>query len=48
MRTRIQHDFVIKKKFKKTKLSQEITPKISVEQIKGDEEFYLYLYPLGS
>jgi len=31
----------------KTRLWQENTPKIGVKQIKGNEEFYFYLYPLG-
>jgi hypothetical protein len=32
----------------KTRLWQENMPKTNVEQIKGNEEFYLYLYPLGT
>jgi hypothetical protein len=30
------------------KLWQENVPKTSVEQIKGNEEFYVYLCPLGT
>jgi hypothetical protein len=32
----------------KTRLWQENTPKTGVKQIKGNGEFYFYLYPLGT
>jgi hypothetical protein len=32
----------------KTRLLQNNVPKTNVEQTKGDEEFYSYLYPLGT
>jgi hypothetical protein len=32
----------------KTRLWQENVPKTGVEQTKGNREFYLYLYPLGT
>ncbi len=33
---------------KKTRLWQKNVPKINVEHIKCNEEFYHYLYPLGT
>jgi len=36
------------KKQTQNKLWQENAPKIGVEQIKGNREFYLYLYPLAT
>ncbi len=44
---RIQKYFIAKKKQKKNKAMTKIVTKIGVEQIKGNGEFYFYLYPLG-
>jgi len=39
---------VTKTKWKQNKVMIKNVPKINVEQTKGNEEFYLYLYPLGT
>jgi len=44
----IQWDFIAKKKLKKNKVMTRNIPKTSVEEIKCNGEFYLYLYPLGT
>jgi len=46
--TIIQQDFIVRKKEKENKVMQENVPKTSVEQTKGNVEFYFYLYPLGT
>ncbi len=45
---RIQQDFIIKKLKNRTKLWQENIPKTNVEHIESNEEFYFYLYSLGT
>ncbi len=41
--------FYVKKEIKtKQGYDQKNVPKINVEQIKGNEEFYFFLYPLGT
>ncbi len=46
LETKIQQDFIVK--INKTRLWQENIPKTDVEQTKSNEEFYLYLYLLGT
>ncbi len=41
--TKIQQDFITKKK---NKVMTRNIPKTNIEHIKGNEEIYLYLYPL--
>jgi hypothetical protein len=48
-KTKIQQDFIAMTKQEQNKdVIKKNIPKIGVEQTKGNEESYLYLYPLGT